>query len=740
MERVKDVLRIVVDRERDFLANAIVDHRFREIEIRVGHMLEIKDIVAIGVFNEEGKLLYASGEFPKEVDLTDDELRSVNQEAYISQELTGGTKRLNYLEELRVIGERYGFIQISYSLAEVEARQFQDFMAFGGLLASILLVMLVLLNVILFKTIIQPITSLRNAMQRIRSGELGNQVRVSTQDELGDLARTFNVMSLQLQQKQHEYEELNRIVKLQEEAKRRHEIAEAANQAKSEFLKVLSHEIRTPLNAILGFSELARQTPYAETLRVYIERIVASGKILNSLVNGVLDLAGIEAGKFTLHSDNFQLHSILHTAVKLFQFDTKEETVSWKIFIDPDIPPQLYGDSTRLTQVLVNLISNAVKFTQHGTISVLVTLEKTIPEFAKSLGGDGDRLWLHFSVEDTGIGIPDEEQDAIFQQFFQGENAMRYNFGGTGGIGMTIVRKIVETMQGDLWFNSQLGVGTQVHIVLPFHVAIEESPERAGVVSLASLRILVAEDNGSNRMMLQDWLLHLGFQVETAENGEVALERWKHGAFDVILMDKQMPGMDGLQATQHIRTLEKDRGTRTHIIALTAAATIDDREQCLQAGMDDYLPKPVAIAALLNKLNVLFSESGIGSEEKVEEEASSPFIIGDNESLFSLGEMPTAWRNDPSKTEKYIALMKSDIHRSLQRLEQAIGEGDPVALSKAAHKLKGAIGKLRSEAVQELTRHLEGLKRQGDIEEAAVLLKRLEKELDPLLEAAETSI
>ena len=363
------------------------------------------------------------------------------------------------------------------------------------------------------------------------------------------------------------------------------------------------------MNAIIGFSELARQSPYTETLQLYIERIAASGKILNALVKGVLDLAGIEAGKFTLHPDNFQLHTVLHTAVKPFQFDTSDDTVSWKIAIDPTIPAQLYGDSTRLTQVLVNLISNAVKFTQRGTIAVLVTLEDPVPDFTKSFEDAQDRLWLHFSIEDTGIGILEDEQSAIFQQFFQGQEARCLNYGGTGGIGMTIVSKIVETMQGTIWFKSTPGIGTHVHVILPFSLKTQEKPERTMAASLGALRILVVEDNSSNRMMLQEWLSLLEFRVETAENGIVALKRW-------------------------------------------------------------------------NK----------------------------------------------------------DIHQGLQRLEQAVQDGDLAALSKAAHKLKGAIGKLRSKTVQELTQHLESLKRKGDIEEAIALLKRLKKELQSILERRDTSL
>ena len=653
MGKVKSILRTLVDRDRDHLANAIVDNRTREITLRVQQMLDIEGILAISLFDGKGHLLHSAGEHPKDTDLSAAEQKIIDGEVHIGEERGHGERRLTYFQEIQVIDERYGFIQVYYSLADIDREQRQSLLISGGLLTCIWVVMFVLLNVILAKTIIQPVRFLRDAMFRIQAGELGEQVPVKTKDEFGDLATTFNLMSQKLQQNQREHDRLNQLVKEQEEAQYRHELAEAANQAKSEFLRTISHEIRTPLNAIIGFSELARQTPYSESQQIYVERIAASAKILNALVNGVLDLAGIEAGKFTLIPDNFSVHTVLNTAVKPFQFGTAHDAVSWNVSIDPKIPAQLYGDSTRLTQVLVNLISNAVKFTKQGRISLIVEQEECQSDFVKSLHMAEESLLLHFSIKDTGVGIPEEEKSSIFQQFFQGKEATRRNVGGTGGIGMTIVKKIVDTMHGNIWFSSTPGVGTHVHVILPFSLKTEEKPERITAASLGALRILIAEDNSSNRLMLKDWLSHLGFLVETVENGKAACERWQHDPFDVILMDKQMPEMDGLQATRSIRHLEKHQGGHIHIIALTAAATTDDRAECLEAGMDDYLPKPVAIAALLHKLNALFPERSIVSEERTE--ASVPLKpVAENELLFAFENMPESWKHEPASKRSLL--------------------------------------------------------------------------------------
>ena len=520
----------------------------------------------------------------------------------------------------------------------------------------------------------------------------------------------------------------------QEEERRRYEAVKAANQAKSEFLRTISHEIRNPLNAItLGLSNLNRQIDDPAHRQSYLKRIDASSQILQNLVNSVLDLSSIEASQFNLHLDSFNIRETVATAVEPFQFELKED-VEFAVNVDSNIPACLYGDGVRVTQVLANLVSNAVKFTESGSIVVNVGLSNLDPIPVSVV--NAERIWLHFSVRDSGPGIPDEEQLHIFEPYFQGREILRHKSQGTGGIGMTIVKKIVNAMGGEISLQSHPGLGTRIHVILPFSVgheveSVNQEDDSRNSLEL-SLRVLIAEDNHSNRFMLSDWLSSVGCQVTEAEDGNAALKCWRQEEFDVILMDKQMPGMDGIQATRKIRELEKPVGNHTHIIALTASATNNDKRRCLQAGMDDYLAKPIDMSALFHKLKTLFPEKEV-TAEKSPGRSGGLRLDDEIESLFQLDNMPESWKHVPAKREKFITLIAGDIQQSLRRLEQAIQEGDSAALSKAAHKLKGAVGKLRSEKIQELVRQLEEMRWREDLEEASTRLKRLKSELERVL-------
>jgi len=533
-----------------------------------------------------------------------------------------------------------------------------------------------------------------------------------------------------------EHTRLYQKLEQQEEERRRYETAKAANQAKSEFLRTMSHEIRNPLNAIiLGLSNLARHLDTPELRQRYLAQIRASSTILQNLVNSVLDLSSIEAGKFALTPAPFRLADIARTAVDPFRLALEAE-VEMTVALVPDMPSCLYGDGGRLTQILVNLVSNAVKFTREGEITVnfQVASDRDDAPPIKT----GDRVWLHGMVQDTGPGIPEEEQDRIFETYFQGKNTKCLSTSGTGGIGMTIVHKIVTAMGGEISLQSHPMPGTRIHVILPFTVCDEtELPDNLllpAVVLPHALRILVVEDNRANRLMLSDWLTGVGCQVMAVESGEKAIECWQRESFDVILLDKQMPGMDGVQTTRTIRRLEQERDGHTPILALTAAATTDDQAQCLEAGMDDYLPKPVDLELLLQKLRSLQSASvtpvplSEASETVEKDEAAE-----ETEFPFYLDQMPTGWKTNPAKQQKYRQLLVEDIRQSLSRIQQALQHRDSYALSKAAHKLRGATGKIRSRRIHELVSQLETMRRQGDMNKASVILAHLIEELEGVL-------
>ncbi len=375
------------------------------------------------------------------------------------------------------------------------------------------------------------------------------------------------------------------------------EAAEAAARSKSDFLANMSHEIRTPLNAVLGLTGLLLNSDLNAQERDYVETVRSSGNTLLSVINEILDFSKIEGGKMELECLPFHLRECIAVAVDLVKAAADQKGLVMKYGLDEAIPAYFKGDVTRLRQVLVNLLSNAVKFTHAGTIEISVT--------AKPIHTTNSRLYeLHFSISDTGIGIPEEKLDRLFQSFSQVDSTTTRKYGGTG-LGLAISRRLVELMGGEIWVVSRPKLGSTFHFTIPAEEAEEISIPVDSCVTRAkthpsqgkngTLRILLAEDNAINQMVAIQMLKRLGYSADVAGNGLEVLQAIERQHYDVVLMDVQMPEMDGLVAAQEIRKLWP-RGPR--IIAITAYALKGDRERCLAAGMDDYISKPIVIEEL----------------------------------------------------------------------------------------------------------------------------------------------
>ena len=365
--------------------------------------------------------------------------------------------------------------------------------------------------------------------------------------------------------------------------------AEAANQAKSEFLANMSHEIRTPLNGVMGLMQLLQTTCLDDEQQEIVSMALKSSDRLTRLLTDLLDISKIEAGKMDFVEEEFSLRELCDSVAELFAVNAGEKNISLEYVIYPGLPPVLIGGVARLRQILFNLVGNSLKFTDQGRVRL-----EMIPLSADRNG----ELRLLFSVYDTGIGIPEDKFKDLFRPFAQVEGSYTRKYQGAG-LGLAIVRRLVELLRGHIYMESVAGEGTEVHVVLPFKTPRGTLParkeEERGEKKLRSLRVLLVEDDFSNQVTTRKLLEKSGHAVTLAANGQEALELLQSRDFDIVLMDIQMPVMGGLEATEAIRkapelTARKD----IPIIALTAYAMPGDREKFLGAGMDDYLSKPVS--------------------------------------------------------------------------------------------------------------------------------------------------